>query len=652
MHRYLFLLLVSCLLLSNCQAPSVKPKLSVDLSENEDYKQLVGSIDDLISFQRVIGDTINQREAMQKLSQLEKMVSKSDVGKVDFHLRKGWLLTKINLLESFEQIRVAIKAAREAKSNKHIAEAYFTAGLLMEKEVDYITALQYYFVANNYFKLASEEQKLALCYSRIGNLLAVYIQYDKALVYLGDAAQIFKQIGDLNEYGKTAEKIISINLRAGKDSLANSEFDEMNKTLINTSNRKWLVLAYCSLADYYAISGATQNAEKCLAELEKLKVLVADAPLFIVSAELAHAKFFTQMGNLMAASQKLKIADSITQTAATSDEEWISVKENLNLAYYSYFLSNGEGAKANAYLEKYNDLSIQAQSNLNDKISAMVRVLEAEKDENYTISSLQILNEKQRQINEEQNTRLNYLIIFASFLAFLVGAVYYRYKQRKKIAIYLETEVEHRTQELKARAEEKSLMLKEIHHRVKNNLQLISSFLNLQKHYGINEKSTEEIIFETQERVRCMAIIHEKLYSAESLSKLDTAAYLSEIASFVHQSYSISSANIEVNLQIDSLHLSLDRMIPCGLIINELLSNCFKYAFKGLDKGEVWVRFTEVDGMKRLEIIDNGIGLPADFALDKLNSLGMNIVVGLVEQLDGKFEVQSEGGTHWVVNFA
>lgn len=652
MRKLLLLALILFALPAFSQTPEELKVIINTGKENQRYDAVKGLIQYYISFQKVVGDTTHADSARKYFPVMNQLVGKGDTTRlVEYLLMEGWFKAKYNLLSSFEDIRIAIKASREYKSDRLTGESYLTAGMLMEKEVDFITGMQYYFAATNYFKLLKDERKLAFCYRKIGNLLTVYIQYDKAQEYLRDASDMFYKVNDLDQFAQTMERLTAVQLRSGTQTEAEATLARMESILKNKPYQNWLVKTYYNIADFFILTQNADNAQKYLSKAQSLVPFVRDTTVFKIMPNLGWAKLCILKGQMDQALTYLKSCEKDISQIALKDDDVMNIVQEINLTYYAYYITIGDGQKANEYAMKNQELNTQIQANLSDKIAAMVRVFEAEKEENYTIANLQEINEKQREINERQETKLNYLIILAALLLFVLAAIYYRYRERQKIAKYLETEVAARTQELKAQSEEKTLMLKEIHHRVKNNLQLISSFLNLQKHFTDNDKSTEEIITETQERVRCMAIIHEKLYSAESLSNLDTKSYLSEIAQFVYQSYANSHSSIEVHLNIESAKMALDKMIPCGLIINELLSNCFKYAFKGRTDGDIWVDFHTNGDHRYLKIRDNGIGLPADFSVEKLNSLGMNIVIGLVEQLDGQFATKNDGGTTFEITF-
>lgn len=198
---------------------------------------------------------------------------------------------------------------------------------------------------------------------------------------------------------------------------------------------------------------------------------------------------------------------------------------------------------------------------------------------------------------------------------------------------------------------EKEVLLKEIHHRVKNNLQIISSLLNLQSGY-IKDKDSIEIFKESQNRVRSMALIHEKLYQSKDMSQIDFSGYVSELVSNLFGSYSLNSALVTLHQNINNLFLEIDLAINLGLIINELVSNAFKHAFPGGSKGNLYISIKKDKQMYELVIQDDGVGFLPEIDFRKTESLGLQLVISLVEQIGGKIFLFSEDGTKFVINFS
>ncbi len=195
--------------------------------------------------------------------------------------------------------------------------------------------------------------------------------------------------------------------------------------------------------------------------------------------------------------------------------------------------------------------------------------------------------------------------------------------------------------------EEKEVLLKEIHHRVKNNLQIIYSLLNLQTDYVEGEESLN-VLKESQNRVKSMAMVHERLYQSPNLKYINFKEYVENLITDLFYSYGIERGNIKTQLNLEDIKIDIDTAIPCGLIINELVTNSLKYAFpKG--KGILIVEMVQVSDYIKLVVADNGIGLPVDIDLENTETLGLKMVNNLVHQLDGTLELKRTNGTEFTI---
>lgn len=200
---------------------------------------------------------------------------------------------------------------------------------------------------------------------------------------------------------------------------------------------------------------------------------------------------------------------------------------------------------------------------------------------------------------------------------------------------------------------EKEVLLKEVHHRVKNNLQVVCSLLSLQARTLHNPTMTQHLS-EAQNRVRSMAMVHEKLYQSDSFSKIDFRAYVSDLVKYLFRAYVPKNSQIFSKIEVDSdLYLDIDNAISCGLIIQELVSNALKYAFDSDKLGEIEVQATAIaEGQIALSIRDNGKGLPANVVYSKPETLGLQLVQDLTDRLDGKLEFNSSNGSCFKITFA
>jgi PAS domain S-box-containing protein len=207
------------------------------------------------------------------------------------------------------------------------------------------------------------------------------------------------------------------------------------------------------------------------------------------------------------------------------------------------------------------------------------------------------------------------------------------------------------TEKIKAALKEKEILLKELHHRVKNNMQVISGLIELQSQQ-LDDDGAREIFNETRDRVSSMALIHENLYKASDLGNINFAEYTKTLTNHLFYSYNVDFDVIQLKTDVKDVFLDVQVGIPCGLIVNELVSNTLKHAFPGGRRGEVKVSlFPEDDCQYTLIVKDTGTGFPKNLDFRKTNSLGMQLVTMLVDQLEGTIELKRDGGTEFVISF-
>ncbi|WP_321422409.1 PocR ligand-binding domain-containing protein [uncultured Methanobacterium sp.] len=207
---------------------------------------------------------------------------------------------------------------------------------------------------------------------------------------------------------------------------------------------------------------------------------------------------------------------------------------------------------------------------------------------------------------------------------------------------------------IKESLDEKEVLLREIHHRVKNNMQIINSLLSLQSQH-VEGEETLDVLKESQGRVRSMAMIHEKLYQSPNLTKIDFKDYIEKLASNLIYTYQVETRNIEQVFEVKDVEMNIDTAIPCGLIINELVTNSLKYAFPQSElnsNGIIKIELYQVEDQFKLVISDNGVGLPSHIQPEDTETLGLQLVNSLVDQLEGTLEIDRLQGTKFTIVFS
>ena len=332
------------------------------------------------------------------------------------------------------------------------------------------------------------------------------------------------------------------------------------------------------------------------------------------------------------------------------EEQFLRMKAIFDSSSNTFLLTldlDGNISSFNKHSKEYFEKVIKKELKKNKPIHTYFNsIVDDEKIEFFrkTLNKVKQGKPKQFELDIDYKTKKYWLDVFISPIYDTEGEVSeislvaHDISEKKKTAI-----------EIEGSLKEKEVLLKEIHHRVKNNLQVISSILNLQSSF-IDDEKTLAILQESRNRVRTMAIIHENLYRTEDFSSINFSNYIDNLTGNLISSYKI---NEEINLvkNLNEVELVLDQAIPCGLIVNEIISNSLKYAWEQNEKGSIFISLREEKNVVYLEISDDGVGLPFDFNSAITDTLGLQLVSTLVEQLDGEIFVDSDKGTKYLIKF-
>jgi PAS domain S-box-containing protein len=234
----------------------------------------------------------------------------------------------------------------------------------------------------------------------------------------------------------------------------------------------------------------------------------------------------------------------------------------------------------------------------------------------------------------------------------LERGIWNRTLKLEELTVDLKKEInEHKKAEetIRAQLEEKTLLLREIHHRVKNNLQIIISLLKLQSRFYIGDDVVNKALLESQNRVKAMSFVHEKLYTTKDISQIDFYDYVQFLVMHLFATYGINPQKIHVTNETRHVVLDLNTAIPVGLILNELISNILRHAFSDGREGEIAISAQKTDNALIISVSDNGIGLPEEQDWRELQTVGLKLVISLVDQLDGTIELNRTGGTAFTI---
>lgn len=328
-------------------------------------------------------------------------------------------------------------------------------------------------------------------------------------------------------------------------------------------------------------------------------------------------------------------------------------KLNVLKQYADYYQKSGELNLSVSYYKKYINTkdSLDNLENIKEIVSTQVAYQMDEKEKLIAINQLKI-KEKSLEITKQQSIR-NALLTCGFLLVLVILFISFQLKKTNRQKQLLEIrnkQIETRNEIINKTLEEKNILIKEVHHRVKNNLQIVSSLLKLQS----AKSTTEEVkhsLQSAQDRINSMALLHQSLYRNNEMTNLSFNSYLSSLISQISNSFSSSDRDIKIETNLINLELDLDTAIPLGLITNELLSNIYKYAFVQ-NTGIVNIQLIKLaKNMYQLKISDNGIGLPINFDLATSDSLGLDIVSILSEQINAELKIYNNHGANFEIIF-
>jgi two-component system, sensor histidine kinase PdtaS len=492
----------------------------------------------------------------------------------------------------------------EAAGNKeNLYNSYFNIGIFFQKYGKNQQAKKY---LDNAYNIALEEnnpERIVRCLNNIGAIYFNEGNYDESLIYYYQALEINKKIGSDRGMAFNYGNIANAYNYQGKFKESFQKFNEAKAIFERLGEQRFIYVAN------YNIGNLLYNNQKYSEAIKYIKIAIDGLSSlkeehFVLRMYKKLAESYAENGDYKNAYQTKNFRDSL--------ENKISVKKNLELM---------------EELEKKYENEKQAKELAELRHETVGLALTKKKQEN----------------------QRNYLVIG---LMLLGGIGFYfgkKAREKTKISKMLEAAVKERTAELEGQNEKMIILLKEIHHRVKNNLQLITSILNLQLSYE-PDLTAEQLAEKWKNKIKCMALIHDRLNNTNQIDKLPTKEYFSDLLNYIKEIH--SSSNVSFILDVEEHHLQIDTLVPCGLIFNEIVSNALKHNFsKNNKEGLIKISFYKGGDLFYLIVSDNGNGLPEGFNADELPSMGLNLVAALVDQIDGKIEFKNNDGTVVTIGF-
>jgi len=530
----------------------------------------------------------------------------------------------LNSWDSAEYYYKEALSIREESQSTRIASSLNNLGVVFMDQEDYEEAIRYYIKAMEVRQLSNDTIGVALTKINLGLIFKKQGIYNKALTYYQEAIETLEKFNQQKHLEVALLNMGAIYNTLKKYDTAALYNIKLRDLARKRSSQRNLAKSFVNLANSYhglgLLDSSLYYANKGLAFFESQKdtLNMANSLLSIAQSHLGDRKYESVIANSKRLEQLNKIIGN----------KEIAIENQLMLAKAYANLNDYE----NAYTKLENSFYLKDSfltTSLNETISDLTVKYETEQKEK-EISQLKIRNQEAIIAEQKTSNQRNVLLFLAGFL--ILGA----------ILLFLLLRTKSKSNAIVAKSlSEKETLLKEIHHRVKNNLQVISSLLSLQSRY-IEDKDAQALVNDGQNRVKSMALIHQKLYQRDNLTGVDVLDYIQNLSSTLQSAYGIDSGTVKVTYDIDSLNLDVDTMIPFGLILNELISNAFKHAFPS-GEGILDILFKEKDHQLLLTVKDNGPGSTKD--IEKSASFGIRMIHSLSRKLEATVDFDFNNGT-------
>ncbi|MEQ8623528.1 MAG: histidine kinase dimerization/phosphoacceptor domain -containing protein [Vicingaceae bacterium] len=522
--------------------------------------------------------------------------------------------------------------ANADSSEKH-GELLLRKSALLNAQGQYIESIETTFEAVDQFKNSNESKHLAFSYLQIGSTYLFIEFYNEAEEYYKLAGEQFLGFGDTLGYAICESNIALVEYERENYKTA-IQLLKKNLPSIIKSNRKTISsFAFQALSDCYF---KLVNHDSALYFINKS---------FEVDKEMEYTAGLTKDYSMLAELAYLSGDNKKALNFGKKAIDHLQLAEDFQLhSQVALLMANlheqsGNPIESNRFLRKY----IALNDSLKIENEVIERIAHQENSKlKATEFELELAIEKEK-LQKRENKNQQYIIWSLIALILIKAILFFLIWKANRKNKRLNEELFHKKQELEEELKIKRSLLQEIHHRVKNNLQVISSMLSIQAQYLKNEK-LEKIIDECRGRINSMSLIHESLYKSEKRRNPLFNEYIKELIPQLIDTYQVDQSKIKLKFEVEKIELNLDESMPCGLIINEVVSNAIKHAFPGERNGEIHIEMKEVEGCVKLKIADNGIGISPDFKPQEQNTFGYLLIYTLAAQLEAEVNIETTNG--------
>jgi two-component system, sensor histidine kinase PdtaS len=546
---------------------------------------------------------------------------------------------KGDLIQSANNLNVSLTHYKKIRNKPGMASCYNGIGVVYYDQGKLYKALQLFIQSLRIKEKLDNKKSFAMTLNNVGNVYKDLKKIDKSLEYYNQSIKIKEEIEDFHGLAMTLNNIGLLYHNNREYEKAKEHYNQslIMKRQIGDLHGEAMTLNNIGLS--FEVEKDYRKALEYYQKSISIKEQIGDQYGLVMSM-INTATVYREIGNYSKCYVYLleseKIALEIGATTQLRDcyqrlyETYeLQKKPHEALKYYKYYIAVKDSIMSENSYKNIEELQAQYGN----------------KEKQLTIQNLtkkEALNKAQLAENRAVIARKNITtisLIIGLFISLVLIVLFFvNAKQRNK-----------RNAALNKALQEKEVLFKEVHHRVKNNFQVISSLLNLHANNSENE-AVQKALGEAKDRIGSMSLVHEKLYQSKDLTKIKMDEYVSQLIMHLNDSFD-SQIEFASILKIENVYLDIETVIPLGLIFNELITNSIKYAFKGRTDNTIEIGIKKTDNKVEVKYRDNGIGLPQDFNLDNLDSLGLNLVQILVIQIQGTLAVNTDNGTRYSFDF-
>ncbi len=552
---------------------------------------------------------------------------------------------------------LALNLAEKMNFISNIPSILNNIGVVYRRLDEHQKAIEYHLRALQLADSLNDETNIPISLNGLGNSYSSLGNYVDALKYYNQALELQTKRHNVLGVAINQNNIGEVYEKTGKLELALTFYQNSLDNNFQLNNKRGIAIAYSCIGNVYKKLEQFKTALNFYVKAISLDKQLNDG--YYISGNYNNiGEIYSKLANY---SKALTYLDSGFLMAKK-----IGSKNQVQMSCYNKSIVYKQLNRYQDALEFYELSTIYKDSIINEtntKNSNNLQLLyEAERNAN----QIKLL-EKDRE-NHSVSLFFNRIVFaVALFVCVVVLVSIFIYRQnviRKKNSKELEeknkeiervnislldeiSEKKHAEELLKTLLNEKDILFAEIHHRVKNNLAIISGLLQLQA-FNTNDEHAQAILFDSQNRIQSMALIHEKIYQSEVNAQIEFSSYIKDLCGSVRNNYKTPNVEVTIDINVKPVFVELNVAVPCGMLLNELISNAFKHAFAERNTGTIVIEFEKRDNEFILSVSDNGVGINLDYAS---KTLGMMLIETFVKQLNGKMSIKNENGTVFIINF-